>query len=258
MKLVIADVETTGLDPEKDRIVQLAIQVNDGEPVVWNVNPGIPIPPDATAVHGITDDMVKDCPTFAQLADTLLPYFTDAGALCGFNFAFDVAFLTAAFARVGLDFPKDKPIIDPFTMWASLERRSLMNAYKRYVNSEGFDNAHSAGADVSATYAVLRHMLVHHQLDELDYEQMADLSNPDRHRQLGCKHFVWNETGTDVLYNFGKHKGVSVYKEPGYLSWMKTKDFDKPVMDAVNVITKAARQPDRFAEIRKVYPFKKV
>jgi DNA polymerase-3 subunit epsilon len=217
----------------------------------------MPIPPDATAVHGITDDMVKDCPTFAQMANTFLPYFTSAGALVGYNFSFDVSFLTAAFARVGLDFPKDKPIIDPFTMWAALERRSLMNAYKRYVNSEGFDNAHSAGADVSATYSVLRHMLVHHKLDELDYEQLADLSNPDRHRELGCKHFLWNDTGTDVVYGFGKHKGVSVFKETGYLKWMGNTDFDKPVKTALSVITKACRQPDKIAAIKLVYPFRK-
>lgn len=258
MKIVTLDVETTGLDPVADRVIQLAIKIGDEKTTVFNFNPGRPISPGAAAVHGITDADVAGYPSFVALADDVAAILRTADVICGYNVGFDISFLSQEFLRSGVSCDlAAKLVVDPFTMWASLEPRNLVNAYKRYVDQGGFDNAHDAGADVDATYAVLCGMLKRHDIASNDYEKMADLSNPDRKRQIGCKHFIWNDDGSDVLFNFGKHKGVSVTKQLAYVQWMLKTDFAPAVHVAAKEIVKGCRKSALVSHINSLYPFKK-
>ena len=165
MTLLTIDVETTGLNAWRDRIVQVAlIQQNETKGslsiVEWSslVNPGVHIPSSATKIHGIDDERVKDAPTFAELADTIAGFFVadDGGFsdICGYNVSFDLGFLRAEYERVGLELLGHKRIYDPLIFFRKWERRNLSNAVRFYLNEE-HEQAHDALGDARATLRVL-------------------------------------------------------------------------------------------------------
>ncbi len=230
--LVFFDLETTGISITKDRIVEvsfLKIYPNGKEEIKSRrINPEIPIPPEATQVHGITDEDVKDCPTFKQVAKSLAQQL-DGCDLAGFNSSrFDVPMLTEEFLRAGVDFDmKNRRFVDVQIIFHRKEPRTLEAAYRFYCDKE-LENAHSAEADTLATYEVLKSQLERYPDLVNDVEALSNEFSSFKDNVDFAGRIVLNDKGVEI-FNFGKHKGKSVAevlkKEPSYYSWMMDGDF---------------------------------
>ena len=249
--LVIFDLETTGLDMVKDRVIQISyIKVfPDGREVRGNelVNPEKPIPDLITQLTGISDADVKGKPTFKQLASKLSEVFTGSD-IAGFNSNyFDVPMLAEEFLRAGVDFDFSKArLIDACTIFKKLERRNLASAYKFYCGRRMEDDfeAHRADQDTEATYRVLMGELDYYTEEhqralgedptdrvlQNDMQALADFSKTNDNVDFAGR-IVWAEVNgvrTEV-FNFGKHKGLPVADvlrmDPGYYSWILAGDF---------------------------------
>ena len=257
--LVIFDLETTGLDLVKDRIIQISyIKVYpDGREERGNelVNPEKPIEPIITQLTGISDEDVKDKPTFKQLGATLAEKFTGCD-FAGFNSNhFDIPLLAEEFLRAGIDFDFSKSkMIDAQTIFHKMERRNLAAAYKFYSGrkmEEDFE-AHRADQDTEATYRVLMGELDKYapganedpeKVLENDMTKLAEFSRTNNNVDFAGR-IVWGEVkdrnGNPLLdsdgnpkltevFNFGKHKGIPVadvlHIDPGYYSWILAGDF---------------------------------
>ena len=230
--LVFFDIESTGLSPEKDRIVEISLikVYPDGHEEVRTrrINPERHIPEESTAVHGITDDDVRDCPTFRQVAKSLASMIQGCD-IAGYNSnRFDVPLLGEEFIRAGVevDFSRCR-FIDVQTIFHKMERRTLEAAYKFYCDKD-LTEAHSAEADTRATLEVLKAQLDRYPEDlQNDVEFLSSFTTQQRNLDLAGR-FVYNEKD-EVVINFGKHKGVSVAevlkKEPGYYDWVMKADF---------------------------------
>ena len=240
--LVFFDLETTGINISKDRIVEvsfLKVDPNGKEEIkTYRINPEMHIPEESTAIHGITDEDVKDCPTFKQLAKTLADYLEGCD-MAGFNSSrFDVPMLAEEFLRAGVDFDMNKrKFVDVQIIFHRKEQRTLEAAYRFYCDKE-LDNAHSAEADAVATYEVLKSQLERYpdlvnDINALSKEFSSFNNNVDFAGRI-----VLNEKGAEV-FNFGKHKGKAVAevfeKEPSYYAWMMKGDFP---LNTKQVITK--------------------
>ena len=230
--LVFFDLETTGINITRDRIVEISIlKIHPNgkeEKKTRRINPEMPIPPESTAIHGITDDDVKDCPTFKQVAKSFAD-FLEGCDMAGFNSSrFDVPLLTEEFLRAGVDFDASKrKFIDVQIIFHRKEQRTLEAAYAFYCNKK-LDNAHSAEADVLATYEVLKSQLDRYSDLENDVNFLSkEYSSFNNNVDLAGR-IILNDKGVEV-FNFGKHKGKSVTeifkKEPSYYSWMMDGDF---------------------------------
>lgn len=230
--IVFFDLETTGVDTAKDRIVEISIVkvMPNGEKIIRTrrINPQMPIPAEATAIHHITDDDVKDEPTFAQIAKSLYQ-FIEGCDFGGFNSnRFDLPMLVEEFLRanVDVDFRKRK-FIDVQNIFHKMEQRTLVAAYKFYCN-KNLDDAHSAQADTMATYEVLKAQLDRYPELQNDVEALAQFSSRGESVDYAGR-IVYNAKGEEV-FNFGKHRGVSVETvftsiDPNYYSWMMNGDF---------------------------------
>ena len=257
--LVIFDLETTGLDLVKDRIIQISyIKVYpDGREERGNelVNPEKPIEPIITQLTGISDEDVKDKPTFKQLGATLAEKFTGCD-FAGFNSNhFDIPLLAEEFLRAGIDFDFSKSkMIDAQTIFHKMERRNLAAAYKFYCGRKMEDDfeAHRADQDTEATYRVLMGELDKYapganedpeKVLENDMTKLAEFSRTNNNVDFAGR-IVWGEmkdrNGKPLLdsegnpkltevFNFGKHKGIPVadvlHIDPGYYSWILAGDF---------------------------------
>lgn len=238
-RIVIFDVETTGMDKQKDQIIELCMQFgvdDDAESRTWRMRPSVNMDPGAQAVHGISMEDLADCPPFADVADELRALFADADMLVGYNLRFDIDMLQAEYLRLRqppVDF-SSKLIVDPFRLWQQCEPRSLMDAHKRFAGGE-FEAAHSAAADVAATGRVLRGMVKSFGLPS-DWEKVADVCEPDRAFWIeGSKHLRWNDDDK-VIIGFGKHSGnllteLASGPEANYLRWIINKDFPAHVLE---------------------------
>ena len=230
--IVFFDIESTGLNVATDRIVELCVVKvlpnGDTEIKTRRVNPTIPISPEAQAVHGISNDDVKDCPTFKQIARSLATQLEGCD-LAGFNSnRFDVPLLAEEFLRADIDFDMSKrKFIDVQIIYHRKEPRTLAAAYKFYCDKELVD-AHSAEADTRATYEVLKSQLQHYpdlvnDIDTLSKDYGSFNNNVDFAGRI-----VYDENQTEV-FNFGKHKGKPVAdilkREPSYYGWMMDGDF---------------------------------
>ncbi len=241
--LIFFDVESTGVDPAKDRIVEISLikLFPDGREEVRTrrFNPGIPIPAGATAVHGIRDEDVRDEPSFAQLAKSLSE-FIEGSDLAGYNSnKFDIPILVEEFMRADMpvDFLTGARRVDVQNIFHKLEPRTLSAAYKFYCGAE-MPDAHTAQGDVRATYAVLQGQLERYGEEVLrnDVDFLADFSRMSRNLDFAGRIVLDNN---DVpVFAFGKYKGRAVREifqtEPSYYSWMMNGDFPQ---DTKRVIT---------------------
>lgn len=230
--IIFFDLETTGLNITKDRIVEISVikVFPDGheEEKTRRLNPEMPIPEQASAVHGIHDDDVKNCPTFKQIAKSLAQMFEGCD-IGGFNSnRFDIPLLSEEFIKAGVevDFNKCK-FIDVQTIFHKMEPRNLVAAYKFYCG-KNLEDAHSANADTRATLEVLKAQLDRYS-DQLqnDVDFLSDYSTQKRNVDLAGR-LVRNDQGV-VVFNFGQHKGESVEavlaKTPQYYDWIQNRDF---------------------------------
>ena len=239
--LLFFDIESTGLNVATDRIVEISMVkvMPDGSRQVKTrrVNPTIPIPEAARAVHGISDDDVKDEPTFSQLAKSMLQ-FMEGCDIAGYNaLNFDIPMLTEEFMRVGLD-PKfrERNLVDVQVIFYKKEPRTLSGAYKFYCD-KNLEDAHTAQADTMATMEVLEAQLDRYPDIENDVAALAEYTKRNKMLDYAGR-FILDDNDRPV-FNFGKHKGKLVTdvlaNEPSYYSWMMDGDFTQ---DTKNVLTK--------------------
>lgn len=229
--LVFFDLETTGIDIVHDRIVEISMVkvMPNGDEIVKTrrINPGMPIPPESTAIHGITDDDVKDCPTFKEIAKSLAAQIEGCD-LAGFNSnRFDIPMLAEEFLRAGVDVNLGRRrFVDVQTIFHKKEQRNLTAAYKFYCQKD-LENAHSAEADTMATYEVLKAQLDRYPDLENDINFLSQYSSFNKNVDFAGR-MVYNEQGKEVI-NFGKYKGRLVEEvlksDPGYYGWMMNGDF---------------------------------
>jgi DNA polymerase-3 subunit epsilon len=229
--LAVLDLETTGTDPKLDRIIEISVLKllpgGDQDHRTRRVHPGVPIPPDATAIHGISDDDVADCPTLRAIAPSLAR-FLEGCDLAGFNIlGFDLRLLAAEFNRVGLVFPvSGRRIVDACRIFHQREPRDLTAAYKFYCNQEHL-GAHGAAADVLATAAIIDAQVGRYEDLPRTVEGLHGHCN-DPHAIDMSGMFGRDDDGVTVFIR-GKYKGRSLYEiaatKPDYLEWMQREDF---------------------------------
>ena len=238
------DLETTGIDVAKDRIVEISIfkvyPNGNKESKTWLVNPTIPIPPQTTAVHGITDEKVANEPTFKELASHIYNMIKDSD-LAGFNSdRFDIPLLAEELLRAEVDFDmKNRVSVDVQTIFHKMEERTLSAAYKFYCG-ESLENAHSAEADTMATYEILKAQLDRYDNLENDMKSLAEFTT--RKKSVDFAGFIGLDKEGKEIFTFGKHKGARVHeildKEPGYFGWIQNADFPlytKKVLTAIKL-----------------------
>ncbi|SMD00839.1 3'-5' exonuclease [Pedobacter nyackensis] len=242
--LAFFDLETTGINVGADRIVEIAIlkAMPDGSEVIksMRINPEMPIPLHSSLIHGIYDEDIATAPTFKDVAAELAEFIGDAD-LAGYNSnRFDIPVLLEEFLRAEIDFEMlDRKFVDVQNIFHQMEQRTLRAAYKFYCNKD-IVNAHSAEADITATYHVLLAQIERYK--EVDFEdKQGNISKPvvnDVHALHVFTNMnkpvdfagrmVYNEKEEET-FNFGKHKGKTVEHvfdiEPSYYAWMKQGDF---------------------------------
>ena len=239
--IVFFDIESTGLNVATDRIVELCVVKvlpnGDTEIKTRRVNPTIPISPEAQAVHGISNDDVKDCPTFKSIAKSLANYLEGCD-FAGYNsLKFDIPMLAEEFLRADIDFDfRKKHLVDVQNIFHKMEQRTLSAAYKFYCEKE-LENAHSAQADTVATYEILKAQLDRYpQTLQNDVKMLAEFSTKSKMVDYAGR-IVYNDKDVPV-FNFGKHKGKPVTEvfasEPSYYSWMMNGDF---TLDTKKILT---------------------
>ncbi len=229
--IVFFDLETTGVDTAKDRIVEISMVkvMPDGEEITRTrrINPQMHIPEQATAIHGIKDEDVANEPTFAQIAKSLAQ-FIEGCDFGGFNSnRFDLPMLVEEFLRVGVDVDfKKRKFVDVQNIFHKMEQRTLVAAYKFYCDKDLTD-AHSAEADTRATYEVLKAQLDRYPELKNDVETLAEFSTRNEAADFAGR-ILYNDKGEEV-FGFGKYKGRVVsevfQQEPSYYAWMMNGDF---------------------------------
>lgn len=228
--IAVIDLETTGINIGSDRIVEIAIIkiLPDGTRQVKRklINPQMPIPKGASDVHGITDEMVKDAPTFKQAANEI-KQFIDNCDLAGYNSnRFDVPMLVEEFLRIGMEITIDgKRLVDVQRIFHMMEQRTLGAAYKFYCQKT-LEGAHSAEVDASATWEVLEAQIERYPQLGTTIESIVKATGEEDLVDF-ARRFI-RENGVEV-FNFGKHKGKPVAQvlkeEPQYYDWMMKGDF---------------------------------
>lgn len=241
--IIFFDLETTGLDVSSDRIVELCyikVEPNGNEETkTMRINPERHISEESAKIHGITDEEVKDCPTFKQVAATLWQTFEGCD-LAGYNSnKFDIPMLVEEFMRAGIDVDLSKRrFVDVQNIYHKMERRTLVAAYKYYCDKD-LTNAHSAIADTRATYEVLEAQLDMYPNDlQNDVQFLSDFSRVGNNIDFAGR-FAYAEDGVTEIINFGKYKGKTVkevlIKDPGYYGWMMRGDF---TMNTKQILTR--------------------
>ncbi len=256
--ICIFDLETTGVNIAKDRIVEIAIiRVEpDGVETVktWRVNPEMHIPEEASKVHGIYDKDVADAPTFKEIAQEIYELIHDAD-LAGFNSnRFDVPLLAEELLRAGIDFDlKTNNLIDIQNIFHKMEPRNLTAAYKFYCGGDLTD-AHSAEADTKATYEIFKAQL--EKYDDLpdDMEALSKFSSYFKAADFQGR-IVYNDQNEEII-NFGKYKGQKVIdvlqKDQGYYGWIMRADFPlytKKVFTNVYERNKLQQEQEKLKEL---------
>ena len=229
--IIFFDLETTGVDTSRDRIVEISLVkvMPDGEEIIKTrrINPEMHIPAEASEIHHITDEDVKDCPTFRQIAKSLYQ-FMEGSDFGGFNSnRFDLPMLVEEFLRAGVDVNfKNRRFIDVQNIFHKKEERTLVAAYRFYCDKD-LTEAHSAEADTLATYEVLKAQLEKYGDLENNIEFLSKYSSRGETADYAGR-IGYNEKGEEIFL-FGKHKGRSVSEvfsaDPSYYAWLMNGDF---------------------------------
>ena len=229
--LVFFDLETTGTNIVSDRIVEISylkVSLNgEEESKTRRINPEMPIPPQSTAIHGITDEDVKNEPTFKMIAKSLAAQIEGCD-LAGYNSnRFDIPLLAEEFLRAGVDIDlMRRKFVDIQTIFHKKEPRNLSAAYKFYCDKD-LENAHTAEADTKATYEVLQAQLDRYQDLKNDIVFLSEYSSFNNQVDFAGR-VIYNEKKQEVI-NFGKYKGRLVeevfQEDPGYYGWIMQGDF---------------------------------
>jgi len=227
--LCFFDTETTGTNTQTDRVVELSVtkifkETGTRAVKTWRINPTIPIPKEASDVHGITDEMVKDCPTFLEVAAEIYHYFKDSD-IAGFNHDnFDIPIMLAEFARCKYTFLVwEHNSIDVYLLHKKLNPQSLSDLFKLYTGNE-MKNAHTADADNYATEVVLSHILDLKFTKETSTTELSNFIQGDKKRYDIAGKLYQNKDGI-VCWNFGQHKDKPYDHDLGFLNWVLAKDF---------------------------------
>ncbi|UOB16975.1 3'-5' exonuclease [Abyssalbus ytuae] len=225
------DLETTGINVAKDRIVEISVLKiypnGNKESKTWLVNPEMPIPKHASDVHGITDEKVANEPTFKELSKEIYNLIKDSD-LAGYNSdRFDIPLLAEEMLRADVDFDmKNRVSVDVQTIFHKKEQRTLSAAYKFYCD-KNLNDAHSAEADAVATYEVLLSQIERYHDLENDIKFLADFTT--RKQMADFAGFIIFDEDGEEIFSFGKHKGKKVEQileeEPGYFGWLLNADF---------------------------------
>jgi len=241
--LAFFDIESTGINPATDRIVELAIVRIDtnGEKSRLRrlVNPGIPIPKESSDIHGITDEMIKDAPLFKEIAEEVVN-FLDNCDLGGYNSnRFDVPLLVEEFLRAGVPFSiSDRKLLDVQKIYHKMEPRTLSAAYQFYCN-KNLEDAHSATADVEATWEVLQAQIDKYPNIGHSLNSILQFTGEDKIVDM-ARRFVFK--GEEIVFNFGKYKGKAAHfvfrEEPQYYDWMMRGDFPLHTKQVISEIFK--------------------
>ncbi len=228
--LVFIDLETTGINLSTDRIIEIALVKisGDGSKQVKRklINPGLPIPVTSSEIHGITDDHVKDAPTFKQVANEV-KQFIDSADLSGYNSnRFDIPMLMEEFLRAGITFDMaGRRMLDVQHIFHMMEKRTLGAAYKFYCEKELHD-AHSAEADATATWEILEAQLGRYTHLGSTLDSILQVTGEEKLVDFARRFIMDNDV---EIFNFGKHKGRPVCDvlkaEPQYYDWMMKGDF---------------------------------
>lgn len=242
--IVFFDLETTGTDVTTDRIVEISylkISPNGNEEIkTFRVNPGMPIPPKSTAIHGITDDDVKDAPGFPEIAKNIAKAFEGCD-FAGYNSnKFDLPLLAEEFIRADTDIDLMKrKFIDIQVIFHKKEQRTLSAAYKFYCDKV-LENAHTSEADTYATYEILKAQLDRYQDLPNNVDELSRFSSHNRNVDFMGR-MIFDDDGREV-FNFGKYKGQLVEevfrKDPSYYSWMMNGQFPlhtKKILTAIKL-----------------------
>lgn len=228
--IVFFDLETTGTDPAKDRIIELALVKlqPDGrrDKYVKRVNPGVPIPPSSTEIHGISDEDVKDAPLFKHIAHEVYEWMKGCDMGGYSSGKFDLPLLAEEFLRSNIDVDfTDRHMIDVQQIFFKMESRTLSAAYNFYCSKQ-LENAHSAEADIMATIEVLEAQLDRYDALSRDVKELHDYTTQDEYVDYARR--IVMKDGHPV-FNFGKNKGLKVEdvftREPQYYDWMMQADF---------------------------------
>lgn len=246
--LAFFDLETTGTEPVKDRIVEISVLkiFPDGtkETHTFRVNPGIPIPHPASKIHNIFDTDVAGEPLFKEIAGKIVSLLEDSD-LAGFNSnQFDIPLLAEEFSRAGIDFDiKKRKFVDIQAIYRKMEPRNLGAAYKFYCGKT-LENAHQAEADVTATFEVLMAQIERYPGFKNTVDFLAGFANHKKNADLAGR-IVFDDKGVEV-FNFGKHKGKPVeevfIKEPSYYHWMMNGEFAAYTKKVVTEIYNKSRE----------------
>lgn len=242
--LCFFDLETTGTDVGKDRIVEIAIlkvyPSSEKESRTWLVNPEMPIPEASSKIHGITDEDVENQPTFKEISNEVVKMISSSD-IAGFNSnRFDIPLLAEELLRAGqdIDLKKCRPI-DVQVIFHKLERRDLTAAYKFYCNKDLID-AHSAEADTIATYEILKAQIEKYDDLENDVQFLSDFSQ--HYTNADFAGFIGYDENQDEIFKFGKYKDKRVAdvleKDLGYYNWIQNADFPlytKKVLTAIQL-----------------------
>ena len=225
------DLETTGTNIATDRIVEIAILKvhpnGNKESRTWLVNPGIPIPAEAAAIHGITEEKVAGEPSFKELSREIHQMIQGCD-LAGFNSnRFDIPLLAEELLRAEVDFDmKNSVAVDVQTIFHKMEKRTLEAAYRFYCDKDLTD-AHSASADTQATYEVLLAQLERYPELTNNIKELAAFSTHTD--TVDFAGFIRRDDDGDEVFSFGKHRGRKVAEvleqEPGYFGWILNADF---------------------------------
>ena len=244
--IVFIDVETTGVDVEKDHIIEIACVkvMPDRSKSTYQtfVNPGKFVPAEVTELTGITDEQLTAAPRFGDIADDMTELLRDSD-LAGYNaVSFDVPILRNEFGRIGRTFPgaPDQVVLDAFEILRHFERRDLAWAYRFYTDAD-FPEAHRALADVEATETILREQILRYNLRGTAREIAAMLRHPflDSRRRL-------KKDGEHVIICFGKYRGRTLKSltesDPGYVQWM-IENLDSEVVEVLRRFVRSAPDP---------------
>ena len=238
------DLETTGIDIIKDRIVEISILKvypnGNKESKTWLVNPTIPIPKAASDVHGITDERVANEPTFKELAKQIHNMIKDSD-LAGYNSdRFDIPLLAEEMLRAEVDFDLGNRVsVDVQTIFHKMEQRTLSAAYKFYCGKDLID-AHTASADTNATYEILKAQLDRYDSLENNIKKLSEFTY--RKQIADFAGFIGYNAKGEEIFTFGKHKGKRVEdifdEEPGYFGCLLGADFPlytKKILTAIKL-----------------------